>query len=240
MILARAARPFGEVVLEVRVAAADLDRAVERGGGERRPAEVRVDDDPRRVQHPAERGPARRPELVWRSAVRSPGSPPRPDRLARPRRSRPARRRRRADRRSRARARPRTEGRAAPRPERYARRSFVASLSMVNRRWIIAGVRRRGRDRRCRRPRCSSSTATRSPACTCSGSTSAGRAAQRSSRRSAAGARNASPSTPAAAPITCRAAGSSPSTRRRRPARARCRLGRQRSSSRGEPTSRQS
>ena len=47
--MARAARARVEVVLEVRVAAADLGDARERGRGERRAAEVRVQDDAGRV-----------------------------------------------------------------------------------------------------------------------------------------------------------------------------------------------
>ena len=52
MILTRAAPALVERVLEVRVAPADLFDPGERGGGERRPAEVRVDDDTGRVQRP--------------------------------------------------------------------------------------------------------------------------------------------------------------------------------------------
>ena len=64
MILARASRPGGEVVLEVRVTAAGLDHAIEGGLGERRPAEVRVHDHPGRVQHAPERRLPGRSELL--------------------------------------------------------------------------------------------------------------------------------------------------------------------------------
>ena len=56
MVLARPAGAFGEVVLEVRVAAADVAHALERGLGQRRAPEVRVDDHARRVQHPPQPG----------------------------------------------------------------------------------------------------------------------------------------------------------------------------------------
>ena len=58
VVLARAARAAGDVVLEVRVAAPDLDDTGERLLGERRAPEVRVDDHAGRVEHAAE---ARRP-----------------------------------------------------------------------------------------------------------------------------------------------------------------------------------
>ena len=61
VILARPARPFGEVVLEIRVAATDLDRALDGRGGKRCAAEVRVNDDAGRVQHAAQ---GRRPRGV--------------------------------------------------------------------------------------------------------------------------------------------------------------------------------
>ena len=51
MILPRAACAFLKVVLEVRVAARRLGDAVDRLLGERRAAEVRVDDDARGVEH---------------------------------------------------------------------------------------------------------------------------------------------------------------------------------------------
>jgi hypothetical protein len=55
VILPRAARAGGQVVLEVRVATADLADPLERGVGERRPPEIRVHDDPGRVQRPQQR-----------------------------------------------------------------------------------------------------------------------------------------------------------------------------------------
>ena len=58
MVLTRAAGALGEVVLEVRVAAPGLDHPLERLRGERCAAEVRVDDDARRVEHtPQPRAP---------------------------------------------------------------------------------------------------------------------------------------------------------------------------------------
>ncbi len=44
VVLAGATRPFRHVVLEVRVAATDLEHPLERAGGEWGPAEVRVHD----------------------------------------------------------------------------------------------------------------------------------------------------------------------------------------------------
>ena len=58
MVLPRAAAAGGQVVFEVRVAAADLQRTLERRLGQRRPAEVRVHDHARGVQRPPQ---ARRP-----------------------------------------------------------------------------------------------------------------------------------------------------------------------------------
>ena len=55
--------PGLEVVLEVGVAPADLDDAVERGLGERGAAEVRVDQHAGRVEHAPQRRPAARREL---------------------------------------------------------------------------------------------------------------------------------------------------------------------------------
>ena len=56
VVLARAARAGVEVVLEVRVAAADLAHALERRLGERRPAEVRVHDHAGRVEDAPQAG----------------------------------------------------------------------------------------------------------------------------------------------------------------------------------------
>ncbi len=63
VVLPRPARAGVEVELEVRVAAADLDGALQRGPGERRPAEVRVDDHARRVEDSPERRDAEPVEL---------------------------------------------------------------------------------------------------------------------------------------------------------------------------------
>src|SRR6266566_7695971 len=57
VVLAGAAGAFGEVVLEVRVAAADLDDPREGLLGERRAAEIRVDDHARRVEHASQARP---------------------------------------------------------------------------------------------------------------------------------------------------------------------------------------
>ncbi len=68
--------PVGEVVLEVRVAAADGDACARPRGRERRAAEVRVHDHAGRVQDPPEsRARARAPARLERT-VRSPGSAP--------------------------------------------------------------------------------------------------------------------------------------------------------------------
>ena len=63
MVLARAARPFGQVVLEVRVSRSDLHHALDRGGREWGASEVRVHDDPGRIEDAAQPGPARQREL---------------------------------------------------------------------------------------------------------------------------------------------------------------------------------
>ena len=77
VILARAALAAREVVLEVRVAARRLGHARERRLGERRAAEVRVDDHAGRVQHAAA-GSARGRRAARRAGARarSPGSAP--------------------------------------------------------------------------------------------------------------------------------------------------------------------
>ncbi len=54
VVLARAARAFFEVVLEIGVPARDLLDALEGAGRERRSAEVRVDDDSGRVEDAAQ------------------------------------------------------------------------------------------------------------------------------------------------------------------------------------------
>ena len=51
VILPRSARTAVEVVLEIRVAAADLRHALERGARERCAAEIGVDEDAGRVDH---------------------------------------------------------------------------------------------------------------------------------------------------------------------------------------------
>ena len=83
VILPRAALAGVEVVLEVRVAAPHLDDALERLLGERRPAEVRVDDDAGRVEHAAQPRRARSASSSRSRAARSPGSRAGADLLAR-------------------------------------------------------------------------------------------------------------------------------------------------------------
>jgi hypothetical protein len=63
VILARAARPRLQVVLEIRVAAADLANALECRLGEGSAPEIRVDDDARRVQRPPQLRRSRRGQL---------------------------------------------------------------------------------------------------------------------------------------------------------------------------------
>ena len=63
MVLARPAGTRVEVVLEIGIAPADLDDAVERGLRERRAAEVRVDQHPGCVEHAPQRRPAARRQL---------------------------------------------------------------------------------------------------------------------------------------------------------------------------------
>ncbi len=64
VVLTRAAPALGQVVLQVRVAAPDLERAGERSLGERRAPEVRVDDHPGRIQGPAQGRGTRRRQLA--------------------------------------------------------------------------------------------------------------------------------------------------------------------------------
>ena len=66
MVLARPAGSRLEVVLEIGVASADLDDPVECGLGERRAAEVRVDQHPGRVEHAPQRRAAARCQLCER------------------------------------------------------------------------------------------------------------------------------------------------------------------------------
>ena len=117
VVLARPARPGRQVELEVRVAARRLAHVVERGLGERRAAEVRVDDDAGRVQDAPERRRSRRcelggeahPEVTWVGA--------RLDLLPAPARARHGPPRRRAGRRRRGPARRPTAGLEGARPE---------------------------------------------------------------------------------------------------------------------------
>jgi len=79
VILARAARARLEVELEVRVAAGQRG---ERGVGKRRPAEIRVHDHARRVQHAAQRRRAQRSELLLQARLEVAGLRSGADRLA--------------------------------------------------------------------------------------------------------------------------------------------------------------
>ena len=83
MILPRAARTGGQVVLEIREAASDLEHARQSRLRERRPAEIRVEEDARRVQHALEsRTPPRR-QLDERPLDQIPGIGTGADLLAR-------------------------------------------------------------------------------------------------------------------------------------------------------------
>jgi hypothetical protein len=73
MILPRAACPGAQVVLEVRVAAADLADALESRLGQRSAAEVRVHDDTGRVQCAAQPRAASRRELLLKAFLQIPG-----------------------------------------------------------------------------------------------------------------------------------------------------------------------
>ena len=136
MILPRAALSALDVVLEVRVAGADLRDARERGLRERRAAEVRVHEHAGRVQDAAERRPPRAGELLEHRVLERPRLAARPD--LRPRALEHGARGRRtraragsAARRSSARSRS-TEGRS--RSERgQARRSVAAPRSYAAR-----------------------------------------------------------------------------------------------------------
>ena len=66
MVLPRAAPAGPEVVLEVRVAAPDLDRPLERRLRQGRPSEVRVHDHARGIQRAPQRGRPGRRELAQR------------------------------------------------------------------------------------------------------------------------------------------------------------------------------
>ena len=96
MILARAPRARLEVVLEVRVAAADLDDAVERRRRERRAAEIGVDQDAGGVEHAPQRRRVGRRELRERRLDEIARIAPRADLLARALERGPGRRRARA------------------------------------------------------------------------------------------------------------------------------------------------
>ena len=80
VILARAARARREVVLQVRVAGR-LAYALERGLGERRPAEVRMQEDPGGVDDAPECGAPRRRERLCQPLLQIPGVRPGPDLL---------------------------------------------------------------------------------------------------------------------------------------------------------------
>ena len=64
MVLTRPTLAVGEVVLEVRVAGADLGDSLERGRGERRAAEIRVHEHSGRIQHPPQGRPPSTLDLV--------------------------------------------------------------------------------------------------------------------------------------------------------------------------------
>ena len=66
VILPRATAAGLQVVLEVRVAAPDLERPLERGLGQRRPSEVRVHDHSRGIQRAPQRGRPGRRQLAQR------------------------------------------------------------------------------------------------------------------------------------------------------------------------------
>ena len=83
MMLTRAARTLGEVVLQVRVAEGDTGDAVDGRLGERRAAEVRVHQHARGVQDAAELRPADRLELGERPVDEVSGVDACPDLLAR-------------------------------------------------------------------------------------------------------------------------------------------------------------
>ena len=67
VILSRPARPGFEVVLEVRVAGGGVADTLDGGRRQRRPAQVRVHDHARRVQHAAQARPPGLVELVVQS-----------------------------------------------------------------------------------------------------------------------------------------------------------------------------
>ncbi len=91
MVLARAARAVDEVVLQVRVAERDVDHAVDRGLGERRTTEIRVDEHAGGVQHAPELRPPCRRELRQRPFREVAGIGAGLDLLARPLERRPRR-----------------------------------------------------------------------------------------------------------------------------------------------------
>ena len=64
MVLPRAARTAGEVVLEIRIAAADFDDPLQRLLRKWRSTQIRVDEDSSRVQRTPEPGNFQSPELV--------------------------------------------------------------------------------------------------------------------------------------------------------------------------------
>ena len=84
MILPRPALARGEVVLEVRVATARLDDPRERLLRQRRAAEIRVDDDARRVENATQPRLPRISQLVPQPRREVTRIRPRPDLLPRP------------------------------------------------------------------------------------------------------------------------------------------------------------
>jgi hypothetical protein len=84
VVLPRPAGALGEVVLEVGVAARGVDDPRERLLCERRPAEVRVDDDARRVEHTLQARPSRVGQLLAQPRCEVAGVRARLDLLARP------------------------------------------------------------------------------------------------------------------------------------------------------------
>ena len=84
VVLARASRALGQVVLEVRVAARDLGDPLDRLLGERGAAEIRVDDDSRRVEHALEPWPPGIVQLLAQPRREIARIPPGLDLLARP------------------------------------------------------------------------------------------------------------------------------------------------------------
>jgi len=89
VILARPARSFGQVVLEVRVAAADFEHALECAVGQRSAAEVRVHDHAGGVHDAAQGRRTRRRELRFEAGREVAGVDSRLDLLTGPGEHRP-------------------------------------------------------------------------------------------------------------------------------------------------------